>query len=411
MKLSAARTGWCITVLGAAFIAYETLGPEHQTAAEAAAMSAVCVICGDLGVLDAILNVLLFMPFGFGLRLAGMSRRRALLFAMASSFTIELLQYTVIPGRDGNVGDFIMNSVGGLAGIVLADSWRRVLFPGSAVSRAIRIAGGLVWLGLWSLSAFLLQPSVPATRWFAQVPSDGTYPEVFRGSVPSATLNGIALRSGPIPDGPALQERVLREGARLEAVAVLAAPTSFLASIVAVVDDHPTEILVFGQQRTDLVFRVLLRVPWVRLRQPTVRIPGILATAGDTVRLSAGFKDERYVLHARTRTTDVKRVVPLSPSWGWSFLIPWSYSLGPEGVWLTTLWIAGLLAPLGYYTSRESPRPTGALLFVGGVVLAGLAGVPFAAGMAPVHWSEWVAALTGIIVGLGLGRWSVSQTA
>ena len=43
-----------------------------------------CIVCGDTGSVDFFLNILLFVPLGLGLALAGFSWRRALLLLSAS---------------------------------------------------------------------------------------------------------------------------------------------------------------------------------------------------------------------------------------------------------------------------------------------------------------------------------------
>ncbi|MFI5309872.1 MAG: VanZ family protein [Gemmatimonadales bacterium] len=401
------RAGRYIAVLGALFIAALTLMPAPpDDRVGAPPMSHWCVVCGQLGGVDVILNVLLFMPFGFGMRTAGLSRRRALLIAFAVTCTVEFLQLTVITGRDATIGDILMNSLGGAIGILLADSWRALVMPAPAVARRLRILGSLGWLGIWGLSALVLQGSLPNTTWFAQVPSQGSYQEDFPGSVVGATLNGVTLHDGPIPNGGALRELVLRSGSTLDAVAVTGHGTTAIAPIAVIVDNFHTEILMVGQDGTDLVLRALLSAPGFRLRPPMIRLPGILATPGDTVRIAAGFRDSRFHLETVIRNRRVERVVSVSPSWGWSFLLPFEYAMGPETTPLTALWIAGLLAPLAYWASRESRRPIGALAFIGGIVVLGLASVPYAARLDPVRWSEWAAACGGVALGFTAGRWS-----
>ena len=75
------------------------------------------------GLRDALLNVLLFMPYGFGL--AGLLRRRGLsrittaVIALATgallSYSVELAQF-FIPGRDSGWEDIFTNSTGSLVG-------------------------------------------------------------------------------------------------------------------------------------------------------------------------------------------------------------------------------------------------------------------------------------------------------
>ena len=105
---------WAIlaVVLAAAFIAYATLRPAGGAA------GTFCVRCGDSWLGDALLNVVLFVPFGLALRATGISTARTMLLSAASSVMIEVLQYTVVTGRFSSVLDVITNSLGGLVGAV-----------------------------------------------------------------------------------------------------------------------------------------------------------------------------------------------------------------------------------------------------------------------------------------------------
>lgn len=82
------------------------------------------------GLLDILLNVLLFVPFGFGLaeklREGGKSWRQtfaaSLLAGAVFSYTIELLQI-YIPSRDSGWEDVFTNSVGAVTGFFLFERW------------------------------------------------------------------------------------------------------------------------------------------------------------------------------------------------------------------------------------------------------------------------------------------------
>ena len=84
-----------------------------------------CLVCGDVGGADVLLNVALFVPLGIGL--AGL--RRSLPFTIAAafllSFSIELLQYTVIVGRDVDGSAFPLFG----EAIVLGRERGDILFP------------------------------------------------------------------------------------------------------------------------------------------------------------------------------------------------------------------------------------------------------------------------------------------
>ena len=71
MKSSSTRVGQLITLAGAVLIASMTLVPHPELTRESAATPLSCLLCGDYGVVDVFLNILLFIPFGLGLRLIG----------------------------------------------------------------------------------------------------------------------------------------------------------------------------------------------------------------------------------------------------------------------------------------------------------------------------------------------------
>src|SRR5688500_12405338 len=76
--------GWGLTVVSAIVIAVATLTPSSQPAHHTS-----CVICGPLGGVDAALNVLLFLPLGLGLAIAGVRFRSAMLVLTAATILIE----------------------------------------------------------------------------------------------------------------------------------------------------------------------------------------------------------------------------------------------------------------------------------------------------------------------------------
>src|SRR5438270_3768630 len=79
---------------------------------------------------DFFLNVLLFVPFGFGLseqvRRRGVTRLQAMLFALAAgaitSYTVELLQF-YIPTRSSAWDDVTPNTLGAVFGCLLFNRW------------------------------------------------------------------------------------------------------------------------------------------------------------------------------------------------------------------------------------------------------------------------------------------------
>ena len=79
-------------------------------------------------VLEAILNVLMFVPLGLLLAFLMPSRRwwLAVLACAAVSFGVELIQAVALAGRSATLIDFIANTTGGAIGSLAALPWLRV---------------------------------------------------------------------------------------------------------------------------------------------------------------------------------------------------------------------------------------------------------------------------------------------
>lgn len=75
--------------------------------------------------IEGVLNVALFFPFGAATRWLGVPLHWAALLGFSLSFGVELLQRFVIPGREGELQDLIANTAGGVIGWLLANSLHR----------------------------------------------------------------------------------------------------------------------------------------------------------------------------------------------------------------------------------------------------------------------------------------------
>ena len=112
-----ARAVWAVSAVAwLAVIGWCTLQSHPDAAAEIAELPWYCVVCGDGGTADVLLNILLFLPLGLALAALDSSRGRALLVVMALSTAIEVYQGTALVGRDACLGDVLSNSAGGLLG-------------------------------------------------------------------------------------------------------------------------------------------------------------------------------------------------------------------------------------------------------------------------------------------------------
>ncbi len=78
----------------------------------------------ELLLVESVLNVLLFVPFGAALALRRLSLGRTVVAAVALSAAVELGQLLVVPGRTTSVDDLLLNTTGALVGHVLLSSWK-----------------------------------------------------------------------------------------------------------------------------------------------------------------------------------------------------------------------------------------------------------------------------------------------
>jgi hypothetical protein len=170
-----------LVLAGLALVAVATLTPASDPRHLELSTPLWCLVCGDEGGADVAANLLLFLPLAIGLRLSGWSWRRTVATAAAISFTVELLQLTVVPGRDASLSDVLTNTTSGAIGATLAPFLPRVLWPTPPGARVLLAGGAVVWLAALSISAWLLAPGLPAgritSRWAHQVrapdPVDG----------------------------------------------------------------------------------------------------------------------------------------------------------------------------------------------------------------------------------------------
>lgn len=362
------------------------------------------MVCGGFGVQDIILNVLLFIPFGLGLRLTGMPRWRALAIAAGASLAIELLQLRVVVGRDASLGDFLTNSSGGWAGIVLADCWRALILPSARGARRaawwwMAVVGAILAATSWGE-----RTSLPRTIYWGQWKPELLYMDRFPGTLVRSSVGGFPFPQGVMGNSGAFRSLLLSDAALVTADVVPGAPTSRIAPIVSVFDWRRTEIFLLGQRGTDLVFSIRMNAARALVRNPAIRLrdafPAERRAGGGAMRLRGGVVDRALVAEVQRDGAWRAWRMPLTPGLGWSFFLPFDYALGPEAPWLGALWLAGLFVPLGYWGRRgvRAGGGSGGSALVAAAVLALAAVGPLMGGRAAAWW-EWGGAAAGALAG------------
>ena len=87
-----------------------------------------CLLCRDQDEAGFLLNILLFVPLGVGLRALGLSILRCIALGAALTILIEMLQLHVVHGRFSELNDIVANTLGAVAGVLLIEIVQRALF-------------------------------------------------------------------------------------------------------------------------------------------------------------------------------------------------------------------------------------------------------------------------------------------
>jgi VanZ like protein len=388
--------GRALAIAGFLFIAILTLSPQYSATKPPPSF---CILCGDTSVLDAILNVFLFIPFGMGLRLAGMSRRRVFAIGLVTTITVELLQL-LIPGRDTSLGDVITNSSGAFIGIICADIWRVILLPSRIA--AIRLATG--WTILWALlltaSAELAHISLPNTTAWGVWRPELLQHDYFPGRVISATAGGLKTPDAISATSADVRRRLSSDSVVVEASVVSAIATGAPSAIATVYDYKRSQIFMLGQRRGNLIFSLRMRTADVMVETPDIRLDSVFPrhrpSVPDTIHVAGGLIHHTLWIRAESHGVVRERTHPVDAGLGWSYFLPFPYEYGAETMWLTMIWIAGLAVPAMYWATRAG-RTT---IFAAGAALAlSLVAIPLATSVHATAWWEWM----GLAIGAGIG--------
>lgn len=389
-----------------AVILYVTLYPMPQGVGPAAATPLLCLVCGPRGGVDVFLNVLMLVPLGFCLRLAGWSWRRTTLACALLSLSIESLQYFVVVGRDASLSDVLSNTTGGALGAAMAPRLGILLAPGPKAARALTLSGAALWLGIAGLSSWSFRPWHEDEGALVEHSDSSALSDAYRGRIGRAAVSGTSFTEGWLDTPESEQIRALFSSGVMDLsldVVSQAPPQNELwiyrmrigAGIASV-----------SQRRRALMAEMPRRVSRLRIPGPALRLDGAAPDkAGVPFHIQAGERGQLLWLEAtvngRTRRADLL----LEPMMAWGLAIPFGYAFGPEAAALTMVWVAGLMLPLGYWASRWG-RPKPATIVVAVAIGAGLGLIPWLAGTGPVPVRDWIAAVAGAAAG-----WAVRASA
>ncbi len=362
-----------------------------------------CIGCSELGTLDLLYNVALFVPLGAALRLGGASVARVVALSLALSASVEVLQL-VVPGRDPTLSDVVANSLGGGLGAVLVRLF--ALLP--AASRTAWCALTWSWVavtfGVLSFGAWTVAVEVPRVDFIVQWLPDRLSYARFGGALYSFAANGVELPAAariPVSRLP----NVFFEGELDVTAHVTPGPRRDGIALIARLAVDYGEFLMLGRQHDALVVRYRANATRVGLRSPTYALAGALN--GDprgVVALRASKHRERLQLRAterHVRAPRAERYVRITAARLWAALLPFERGFAGGGVLGDVLWLALLTAPAAYAGARAHAGGRRLLPVVAQGAGFGL----IALVMQPSlwWWPLWIGVAVGAVVGCWLG--------
>lgn len=339
-----------LVLVSLAVIALTTLRANPSQLDRVAETAWTCLVCGDAGTTDVLLNLLLFAPLGLGLRWRGWSGGRAMLAIGLLTLAIEGTQASLLAGRDATVSDVLANSLGGALGWWL---WPRLRgWRNPAVAEARRGAAVIVVMSAltWFATGWGLHPdALPATPWVGQPLHQWRGHDPFPGTLQRVALNGIDVPNDPLPGTPSLTDSLLLEIALTRHDATTPGRP---VSLLRIVDARGRPQLSVTQRGEGLLVTGRARASAWRVRTPTWRVEDAMVMPSDVPwRLQWAWRADRIEWQAGPADGPLtrRRTIPLSIGLGWAFVHPFAAPIGSplEHLW-TALWLALWGMPLGW---------------------------------------------------------------
>lgn len=405
--------GIVLMALTAGLVLVATLTPVPNQAALSALTPWWCLLCGDLGTVDVILNLALFVPFGAALGWSGIRPPRAALIALLFSIVIELLQHGLVPGRDASLSDVLTNTAGAWIGAGIGGVWTFLWRPDRVSARRLALGASVGWLGMLAFTAWAVRPSPPpgeeyVARWAPDLP----LLDRFRGRVDGAELDGLARAPGPL-DAAMVRSRIATGHVTLSAHATGGPVADRLAPIVEVAGPDSVPVLRLGKLGQKAVFTVRSRARGLLLRDPYAKAyRAFSADPAAPVTVEGGLADRHLMVATRGEGAVARADLPLTPGLGWMLVLPltrYPFDYRPE--WTSAVWVALPLLLVGFWEGRRRTRP-GTCALAGLLLLgAGLAGTAAVLGAARDGWHSWLASATALALGWCVGRYAPGDAA
>jgi hypothetical protein len=391
-----------VLALGLGVICAATLTPGSARDS----VTGVCLICGALGGVDAILNVLLFVPFGAGLGLVRMRWWKALLLCLLLTLAIEALQFAVISGRDASLGDALTNSIGGAIGFIIGRFWTDLLWPSQVVRIRLFVVAGAIWAVACLTTAYSLMPRPTVPPYYGQLARQRSTDPAYPGIVSAARLGPVQIPDTRIPNGSEVSA-ALRAGEPFEVRVTPRESPNWFSPIARIADRDDDEIAVVAAEGNDVVFSVRTNASFLRLRPYMIGVPEALDPAAGPATIVGSF----YCATGRLIVSNERRgresSVAFGLASGWRLILPFtSVATGAVGeALLDVLWFSLLVLPIAFWWTAHAG--TRRLVVAGAALAATLMAVTLLIDVAmklPFLYRDLGGVVVGVAIGSGLGR-------
>jgi len=345
---------------------------------------------GDAALGELIANLILFIPLGVALTLAGVKPMRVVAAGAVLSFTVEFLQQW-IPGRDPSLGDIVANTISTALGVLLVVAAPIWLFapPRRSAWQALgtAIIAVLVW---WGTAALLRQ----------------TFPPLPYSVVLTPDFNHLGHYNGRVLD--------VRPGNARMDITVTAAtePPTRTSPLIAVIGPRDEKVLMLAVDHTDLTLRYYTPALRLTLEHPDLRLRGALRGVAPSDTFTAATWHDSTDICLRLNATqrcglgytigDGWKLIYYPESWA-----PWALAF------INTLWLAGCVTGVGFWSvrgRRRTPQDADGAA-IGRIAIAiailGSVIVPIVTHLNATTLNEFL----GVIGGIVLGRWLARITA
>ena len=329
-----------------------------------------CVTCPPTWLADILSNIMLFLPLGAALVMAGVAPVRAIMLGAAASFVIELLQLAGLPaGREPALADLVSNTIGAAIGVGCARYRSTLLTPIARTESMLRLGWVAACTSMMLGSALALSPATRLRTNGAVSTSALPFTPGYGWSTTEtsdAIINGVAVPhegNGPVivaasrRDSVSASVRVRGRDGRAGVVPIVFVHDPAMTTI----DPRATVAhLLLAQRGADASLSSDLRAGRWGLSTPSLLDRGAFAAGYAGVALRATVTSRIWTLawsDADTPQQAQSVSLRLSPSIGWTLVQGVVSATAPIAPLLTALWLLAWFAPLGFWSSAGSRDP------------------------------------------------------